>query len=518
MYKSTKVCGQGVSDKRLVAGLEWLANNFTVRTNPKGGGHHHYYLYGLERIGVLMAQKTIGGHDWYREGVEYLVRSQRADGNFGDSNIDLLTTEFALLFLGKGSAPIAVQKLRYGKDWNRVPYDMKNLMEAASRDLNQPMTYQVVDQFARVEDLAAAPILYLNGEDAFTFDPEFRKELKSFLENGGFLFASSCCASKEFDKSFRDEMKLLFPDAAWDKLPPDHPVYTARFKIAKQEAFMIEGLNTGCRTSVLYAPHAVCCGWGSCGGCRDPQMVPTEPGLQLGTNMVAYALGFQKLRHKLEEVKIFSKPAGEKIARGALVVGQIFHGGEWDPDPAALPNLTQTLRQQAGMKAEVAKRRVVLGTDDPGDYPLLFITGHREFALDEGQIKVLREYLDRGGLLFGDACCGKQNFDLAFRKLCNQLYPDRKLERIPTAHPVFRAPFEITKANYKPMALRMYDDLHGEPYLEGITDAKGRLCVVYSKINLGCELQGHACPSCIGYQAQDAYQIATNILVYALSH
>jgi hypothetical protein len=90
-------------------GCAWLAKNFAVGSNPNAGGMwHHYYLYGLERAGVLSLARKLGNHDWYEEGANYLVVAQAADGSWAeDANISAMTnTCFALLFLKKATAPI----------------------------------------------------------------------------------------------------------------------------------------------------------------------------------------------------------------------------------------------------------------------------------------------------------------------------------------------------------------------------------------------------------------------------
>ncbi len=514
LYRGTNVCGQGVSDKRLVRGLEWLANRFTVQTNPRGNGRHFYYLYGLERVGVMLAQRTIGGNDWYREGARYLVRTQRTTGHWGSTILD---TEFALLFLGKGSQPVAIQKLRYGRDWNPDPYDVKLLVERASRDLSSGMTFQVVDKNAEARDLAGAPILYIQGRRAFSFDEEFRTKLRAFVNQGGFIFASACCGSKEFGASFRLEMSQIFPEATFDVLPDRHAVYSLIHRVSAPGAFMIEGMNTGCRTSILYAPHDICCAWSGCQGCRDPKCVKGEDSYKLGVNMIAYALDFQRLRDKLETIEIQTKPDNQPLKRGALVIGQLFHEGEWNPDPASIPNLAKTLQAEVGMKTQIAKKQVVLGRDALGDYPLLYITGHKAFEYSAHQVKILRSYLDKGGCILADPCCGKSEFDIAFKALLKQLYPNRRLLRIPEHHLIFQAPFKLDKVLYKPWAQRAFPNLGLSPHLESITH-RDRITVIYSRLNLGCELQGHACTNCIGVQGKYAYRIAVNALLYALSH
>jgi len=523
LERSGTTCGEWRSDKRLALGLAWIGKNFTVdhnRVHKRGmvfdNAWLYYYLYGLERVGMILAKKTIGGHDWYRRGAEFLVNAQEQSGHWCGGSRDG-STEFAMLFLGKGSAPIAMQKLQYDGDWNPDPFDARKLTTRAAQDLATPMTWQVVETGASAQELACAPILYLQGKKAFSFTDAWRKELKLFIDNGGFVFASACCGSASFDRSFRDEMAQLYPDAKFEPLPPGHPVYTCRHAVAQQAAFMLEGLNTGCRTAVLYAPRDVCCAWSDCAGCADKGCVAGAEALKLGTNMIAYALGYNKLKHKLADTELALKASDAKVERGALVIGQLYHAGDWDPDPAALPNLAKTLKEHAGMRGAVAKKRVVLGTDDPGEYSILYLTGHRAFTYTPAQVKDLRAYLDKGGFLLSDPCCGRAEFDVAFRTLCEQLYPALELKRLPKDHSVFKAPFRIERVAYKIGAKRFFPDLGAAPHLEA-AEYQGRLTVLYSRFNLGCELQGHACANCVGVESEDAYKIAVNAIIYALSH
>ncbi|MEX2092538.1 MAG: prenyltransferase/squalene oxidase repeat-containing protein, partial [Pirellulales bacterium] len=73
-------CRPHKEDRALERAVDWLAQHFSVRENPRpeGSGQDclYYYLYGLERAGRLTARRFIGDHDWYREGAEYLVRDQ----------------------------------------------------------------------------------------------------------------------------------------------------------------------------------------------------------------------------------------------------------------------------------------------------------------------------------------------------------------------------------------------------------------------------------------------------------
>jgi hypothetical protein len=84
---------QDPSDFRGVAALGAFGPRGTVNL---------YFLWSVERVGVLCGVDTIGGIDWYRWGTELLLRSQRPDGSWlgrGSYGYPVVDTSFALLFL-----------------------------------------------------------------------------------------------------------------------------------------------------------------------------------------------------------------------------------------------------------------------------------------------------------------------------------------------------------------------------------------------------------------------------------
>jgi hypothetical protein len=93
------------------AGVEWLAQEFSLSLNPNkpDGAYFYYWLYGVERAGALLDTPMIGRHDWYAEGASVLVTGQGGSGEWstpwGDRDS---STCFALLFLKKATAVAAV--------------------------------------------------------------------------------------------------------------------------------------------------------------------------------------------------------------------------------------------------------------------------------------------------------------------------------------------------------------------------------------------------------------------------
>lgn len=103
-------------DQAIRDGAAWVAHRFRVTA-----GHQYYYLYGLERAGVLTGCHYFGENDWYVEGGRWLLANQNADGSWTErrggpggmaggggpaGGVDFVPTCFALLFLKRGTVPV----------------------------------------------------------------------------------------------------------------------------------------------------------------------------------------------------------------------------------------------------------------------------------------------------------------------------------------------------------------------------------------------------------------------------
>jgi len=119
---------QGREWKRNTAvknGMAWLAANWSVTEN-KGPAEVHegapnayvyYYLYAVERLGMLYDTGKIGGHLWYPEGAKVLLDAQKADGSWEASEPKQPTwdTCFAILFLKRATRPLVATEGGGGK-------------------------------------------------------------------------------------------------------------------------------------------------------------------------------------------------------------------------------------------------------------------------------------------------------------------------------------------------------------------------------------------------------------------
>lgn len=509
---SARNCGEYRVDQPLVRGLNWLGQRFRVQSNPgRGGGHVLYWLYAVERCGVLSGRRYLGRHDWYRAGAQHLVGEQRANGTW-DNN--LVETSFALLFLAKGNQSLLIQKLQWSEDdaWNPDRYALEHLVSFIGEKFGEPVAWQTTQFDAPLEEWLAAPLLYIQGHEFPEWNEAQREKVREFVEQGGTLLAEACCGRKAFREGFERFAAATFPEFPLRDLGANHAVYHVHFNIKPYE---LQGIDLGCRTSVIYSPRDF-----SCPLEQGDIPVHSERAFQLGTNIAAYALGRRPLIDRLDVVVL---PEQTEVAptppeRDALRLCQVVYESDWRPFPSALVNLAVFCREEANLDVITQYRQVRL--TDPTRYacPFLYMAGNYRFSLSAEELGALREHLQRGGFVLIDNCCGPEPFDTAVREFLRTAFPDSVLRKLPPDHTIFRgAPgFDVRRVNYGPDVKKERPEL-AAPELWGL-EIDGRLALVYSPLALGCGWEGPAFAGCWGLASEDARRLGANIILYALTH
>src|SRR6185295_11598194 len=142
--------------------------------------------------------------------------------------------------------------------------------------------------------------------------------------------------------------------------------------------------------------------------------------------------------------------------------------------------------------------------------PVLYISGSQAPNLVP-HAKKLRDYVDRGGFIFAEACCSDSGrFNSAFRQLMATVFPEPeyKLGPIAPGHPIWRMQDIVRPTS--PYAGR----------LEGI-EYGCRTCVVYSAEDLSCDWELARPGQWTRYapdvteRIADALAIGVNVLTYA---
>ena len=509
-------CGVSESDIPLARGMNWLARNFRTDTNQGGSNEWTlYYLYGLERAGRLTGQRFIGEHDWYREGAERFVSLQN-HGNGAwttGGGGPIVSTSFALLFLAKGRAPVLINKLRHGGDWDNDRDDIRHLTEVVSKDWKHLLTWQIVDpSVSSVEDMLQAPIAFFNGHEPPRFTKDGAKRVREYVDQGGFLLADACCNRSEFDHGFRGLMRAIFPEPQYQlhKLPKDHPVYRTRH-VLTAELVPLEGIEYGCRTVVIYSPNDLSCCW------NQMENSPENPAVilasRVGQNVVEYATGRVLPADKLDSHEIV-KNRLEPAKRGALEVAKLKHLGDWNVAPMAIPHLMTALRDRSRLDVVINHRAITPSDPNLVNFPLIYLHGRSALSFNPEELAALRRHLEPGGgMIFADAACGSEAFDASFRKTVAEMLPDHPLTPIPTDDEIYNKNIGYDLSDVQ--TTRLLGDKVGYPVLEGVK-LNGHWAIVYSKYDIGCSLETPRGVDCKGYIHESAIRIATNMVHYSM--
>jgi len=156
-------------------------------------------------------------------------------------------------------------------------------------DVATQTSLQVNKKFCPVrldaEALFDYPLCVMSGHENFALTSKERQQLHKFLTQGGFLLASPGCSDIKWDKSFRDEIKVTFPEYALQKIPMTHPIFSVVNPISQLvekhgSPVSLEGLEINGRLALVYSKEGLndvehasgCC---CCGGneVQDPARV-----------------------------------------------------------------------------------------------------------------------------------------------------------------------------------------------------------------------------------------------------
>ncbi|MGN6641799.1 MAG: DUF4159 domain-containing protein [Verrucomicrobiota bacterium] len=138
------------------------------------------------------------------------------------------------------------------------------------------------------------PFCVMSGNDRFALSEKERGQLRKFLSQGGFLLVSPGCSDEVWDKAFRQEIKLCFPQSSLQKIPMNHPLFSVVNSISRLtdkhgKPVALEGLEINGRLVMVYSKEGLndvehaegCC---CCGGNEIQQ-----PG-RVNVNVFTYAV------------------------------------------------------------------------------------------------------------------------------------------------------------------------------------------------------------------------------------
>ena len=210
-----------------------------------------------------------------------------------------LLTAFALVAFRPAAPSFRLARLKYqgGGDWYANKTSLPNLIRFANEQLrmNLDPTEGTVEPGS--PELFTYPFVHATGHGSITFTDAEAENLRRYLIGGGFLHLDD---NYGFDKFIRPQMKKVFPELEFVELPFSHPIYHQKFdfpkglpKVHEHDGKPAQGFG------LIWQGRLVCfysyeCdlgnGWEDAGTYPDDPPAKHEAALQMGANLLTYAL------------------------------------------------------------------------------------------------------------------------------------------------------------------------------------------------------------------------------------
>ena len=208
----------------------------------------------------------------------------------------ILIIIFSISLLSGQSFSIARVHYGGGGDWYSNASSLPNLLKYLERNTTMSVYNKENKIKLTIENLNQNPYLYLNGHGNIKFNDDEVIALRAALMNGSFLHADD---NYGMDKSFRREMKKVFPNKEFVNLPNNHPVFDSYYDFPNGLPKVHEhdnkppqalALFEGERMIVLYTYESdLGDGWEDGSVHQNPWPI-RESALKMGVNIIYFVL------------------------------------------------------------------------------------------------------------------------------------------------------------------------------------------------------------------------------------
>jgi len=200
--------------------------------------------------------------------------------------------------------PFSIARVHYngGGDWYSDPSSLVNLLAFYHQEIGTLTSDKEINIKITDSDFSRYPYLYLTGHGNISLSDTEVEKLRMHLLAGGFLHVDD---NYGLDKSFRRELKKVFPYKKLVEIPFSHPIYSILFpfpnglpKIHEHDGLPAQGygiIHEG-RLVLFYTYQ---CDLGDGWEDLEVHQLPEEKhlsALKMGANILAYALsGMEKM-------------------------------------------------------------------------------------------------------------------------------------------------------------------------------------------------------------------------------
>lgn len=192
------------------------------------------------------------------------------------------------------SVRLALLKYGGGGDWYCDPTALTNLISFCNRELGASIhpVYDTVEPGS--QELFNYPFVHLTGHGNVVFSESEARNLRLYLEAGGFLHIDD---DYGLDLFIRREMKKVFPEKDFVELPASYPIYQQKFSFPDGLPKIHEHDNKPPQAFGLFVKNRLVClytyecdlsdGWEDREVHNNPEEV-RQKALRMGANILSF--------------------------------------------------------------------------------------------------------------------------------------------------------------------------------------------------------------------------------------
>jgi len=132
-----------------------------------------------------------------------------------------------IISFSQNTFQIAVLKYNGGGDWYANPTSLPNLVKFCNENINTNIKEEIAEVEVGNIDIFNFPFIHMTGHGNVVFSESDIKNLRKYLESGGFLHIDDNYGMNTF---IRREIKKLFPEIELVKIPSSHKIFDQKYK------------------------------------------------------------------------------------------------------------------------------------------------------------------------------------------------------------------------------------------------------------------------------------------------
>lgn len=387
-------------------------------------------------------------------------------------------------------------RLDYGgntsSDWNNRPRALHNFCEYMNSAYEtDAANWQIVTLESQPEAWHDAPILCITGSRAFTMDDDQIAKLRTYVNQGGTIFAIAECGGQPFAKSFKDICTKMFPKYEMTPCTGEHRLALPSGSGPTDAKF--SEISNGVRPLVIFTDADLTLAW------QTKAKTTMKSSFTRASDVIQYVTAMQFKNRGMGdwpiEAKLPENPKTIKVARVAF-------NGNCDPEPLAWQRFSRLMAAKYQIKVDVTEPIAIANLKDSKANLAVFY-GTNKLELSAEEKTALKEFVDAGGKILFDSAGGSAKFYDSSQKIVDEIWGANNTPVLAPNDPIYKLPnMEIDRVYYRKLTTSRMGKTK-DPQLMALK-ISDKPAVMLSREDITSGLLGIPIFTCDGYESERA--------------